>query len=354
MPSFSDNLHRANLFRYVLPIILFLIVFSYETWEHVVQGGGSYFELHWSAEILFFGILGPTAVFFVLSFLVKILVGQNEIAVELERLNKTLEQKVAERTKKLATRNSELAGANAELQKLDKLKSDFVSLVSHELRGPLSTINGGIELALKDHQALPRESVRILEIMAIECKRLTDFVQTILDVSRIDAGKLILNLGPVAIPPLVEQAVHVVNAQTQREIVYSGTDKLPLAWADELALEKAVCNLLSNAINYSPADLPLVIDVRAANGQIDITVTDYGPGIPKVEQSRIFERFVRLESGEQSSTKGWGLGLFITKSLVEAQGGSLTVRSPAHERMTDPGAAFTISIPVIGEIIDDL
>src|SRR3990172_12433903 len=117
-----------------LPLALFAIVAGYESWEHLVLKGEPLSNLHLSAELLFFGILGPSAVFGVLAYIRRLLGEQWAARLELERLNRELESRVAERTAALKERNAELARANAELQKLDQMKSDFVALGSHELR----------------------------------------------------------------------------------------------------------------------------------------------------------------------------------------------------------------------------
>ena len=350
----NDSLRRANRIRITVPFSLLLIVLA---WEVLLFYDIPTDHIHWSIEILFFGILGPSIVYFVLSYVVRKLQLEVDITHKLEILNKTLESKVRERTESLTKRNAELAVANAELavanaelQTLDQLKSDFVSMVSHELRGPLTTLNGGIELALDEGHKLPNESRHILEVISHESQRLTEFVQTILDVSRLDAGKFNIIAGLASISPLIDHVVDLVTAQENREITYRETTGLPMVWVDEIALEKILCNLLANAAKYSPKDQPILLDVSASKRKVDITVTDFGPGIPHEEQTLIFERFRRLESGDQLSTRGWGLGLYLAKALAKAQDCSLTVLSPVHGNLESLGTAFTISIPVSSEV----
>lgn len=351
--SNSDQLHRVKMIRNYLPIILFVIVASYESWEHLLLTGNFKLDFHGTSEVLFFGVIGPTSVFFVLSYVVSLLEKQMIAAGELEALNITLEQKVEVRTKALAERNAELAAANEELQKLDELKSDFVSLVSHELRGPLTTLNGGIELALQDGESMSPESRRTLVVMARESERLTEFVQTILDVSRLDAGKWSLNLGAVAVTPLIKHVIQLLNADRHRDVDFDEQRGLPPVWVDETALEKIICNLMTNADKYSPSGKPIELTANLKHRHLEITVTDYGAGIPTAMQSRIFERFQRLESGDRITTKGWGLGLYFAKALAEAQGCTLSVRSPAHEDGEYPGSTFILTVPLANEIPAD-
>jgi len=348
----NQTLRQVNLIRFALPIILFVIVSSYESWEHWILNGKLEYDFHFTSEILFFGIIGPLAVYLVLSYVASLLKKQNDASIELEALNKSLEQKVAERTEALKTRNTELAYANAELQKLDQLKSDFVSLVSHELRGPLTTLTGGLELALQDRWQMSSEARRVLEVMAHESERLTKFVQTILDVSKLEAGKLILNYGPVAVLPLLQKVVVTLFPNGKRSIEWDAIDNILPVWADETYLEKVICNLFSNADKYSPPGKPIEVSTHLSDGFMDITITDHGPGIPAEMQNQIFKRFQRLERGDRIRTEGWGLGLYFAKYLTEAQGGQLKVQSPIYDEEA-PGAAFTLTLPITREVPED-
>lgn len=339
--------------RFYLPIILFVFVSIYETWEHIIIEEKFIFNFHWTAEILFFGIIGPIAVFFVLTYVVKLLEAQIEVTTELEAFNLTLEDKVAERTELLAERNTELAQANEELKVVDRMKSDFVSMVSHELRGPLTTLNGGLELALQNPDEIPPKSRRVLDVLAQESQRLTNFVQTILDVSRLDAGILSLNLGPAAVAPMLQRAIDLVFISGEREIKRDIPNNLPPIWVDENYFEKIVCNLLSNADKYSPEGSPIELSVLIHDHHMEFIITDFGPGIPSKMQNRVFERFQRLDSGDRIETQGWGLGLYFAKALIEAQGGEIMLQSPAHRNGSSPGSSFSIKVPIAADAPDN-
>ncbi|RME06734.1 MAG: hypothetical protein D6803_05770 [Anaerolineae bacterium] len=347
------QLRAVGILRFALPLVLYLIVVWYEVNEHWIRVGQVRFDINLSAEIFFFGVLGPTAVFIVLSYIIRLLRQQIEFAAELEVLNVDLERKVAERTAELEERNAELARAYAELQELDQLKSDFVSLVSHELRGPLTTLNGGLELALSRGNDLHAETRAILETMAAESERLTRFVSEILDLSRLEAGKLQLNLGPVAVRPLLKRAVEVTCECKGRVVEWDVPEVLPPVWGDEIYLEKVVENLLSNAVKYSPADQPIRLSARLKDDRLAIAVEDYGPGIPPHVQQDIFERFHRLERGDRIAQSGWGLGLYFAKALTEAHGGEIRVQSPAHPSSEHPGTIFTLELPITAEVPED-
>ncbi|MBM4422051.1 MAG: HAMP domain-containing histidine kinase [Chloroflexi bacterium] len=340
----SDPQSVVRVIQWTLPLMLFAIVALYEGWEHVIVKGQSLTDIHLTGEVFFFGVLGPAAVFGALTYIRRLLAIQWSARVELERLNHELESRVAERTAVLEQRNGELARANFELQQLDQMKSDFVALVSHELRAPLTALNGGLELALQQTDSLPPAARRTLEVMMHESDRLTRFVQTILDLSRMEAGKLILTFGPVAAMPLLQHAVEIVMPDNRRSIHWDVPRNLPPLWADETYLEEIFRNLLRNADKYSPPDQPIHIAASVTGHCIELRVTDHGPGIPAEMQEHIFEQFYRGHRGE-NAPPGWGLGLHIARKLAEAQNGALRLHSPAHGNGA-PGATFIVSVPV--------
>ena len=302
--STGSIMRRVNFIRYTLPFLLFVVVASYEVWEHWVLDGTLEYDFHLTSEVLFFGVIGPTVVFFALTYIISLLKQQVAFAEQLEHLNKNLEQIVTERTETLAQRNEELAEANAELQRVDELKSDFVALVSHELRTPLTTFNGGLEVVLQDADELPPKSQRILTVMAREAERLTALVQSILNVSQLEAGKMMINLGPVAVVPLLRRIEDGLLASKERQIIWHIEPDLPPLWADETHLEEIVCNLLTNADKYSPPDEPIEIIAWAMDECLRIKIVDHGPGIPPELQSQIFERFFRGHNGDRLEGRG--------------------------------------------------
>jgi len=273
---------------------------------------------------------------------------------EIQSLNRDLEEKVNERTAALEQRNSELGHLNRELRDLDEMKSDFVAMVSHELRAPLTALNGGLELALQSGENLSPRSRAVLEIMEEESRRLTDFVQTILDVSRLDAGKLAITLGPVAVRPLIEQASAIVLASSPRKVEWNIIPDLPPILGDETYLEQTIRNFISNADKYSPAEQPIHLCAELEGDRVRISVKDYGPGIPSEVGNRVFGKFTRLQSHE-SSPSGWGLGLYLGHKLIEAQNGEIGFVSPIWRGNGGPmGAEFYILMPIAQTPEDDL
>jgi signal transduction histidine kinase len=341
-----------GVLQWTLPIFLAVTAITFELVEHLQKD--ELLDLGFIGEMIIFGFIGPLIIRGLIVWMRDLLTAQKRAAAEIHVLNRDLEKKVNERTVALEQRNAELDRANTELRDLDEMKSDFVSLVSHELRAPLTALNGGLELALQSSENLPARSRAILEIMTEESSRLTNFVQTILDVSRLEAGKLAITFGPVAVRPLVEQAAAIVLVSGQRKVEWNITPGLPPIWGDETYLEQAIRNLISNADKYSPADKPIQLCAELNDDAIRISVKDYGPGIPADVSERIFSRFSRLESKE-SSPQGWGLGLYLGRKLIEAQNGKIGFISPIWKNNGTPsGSEFYILMPVAQTPEDDL
>ena len=340
-----------SLLQWAVPLFLGITSFVFEFIEHSLEDGLR-FDLAFTSEIIIFGLMGPVIVGFIIAWMRELVNAEKRAIEEIHVLNRGLEIKVAERTAALERRNAELDQANRQLQQMDEMKSEFVSLVSHELRAPLTALNGGLEVALQTADSLPPASRRTLEAMMDESARLTQFVQTILDVSRLEAGRLTLNLGPVAVAPILYRAVEVVLG-TRREVQWNLPAEVPPVWADEVHYEQILRNLLLNADKYSPAEKPIEISAQVSDGNVSVDVADHGAGIPPEMQAKIFERFQRGHSGE-SAPPGWGLGLYFAKKLTEAQSGALTLRSPLWPDRNAPGSAFTVTMPVAADVPDEI
>jgi signal transduction histidine kinase len=329
-----------------VPIFLATTAFIFEFVEHSREDGLS-LDLAFTGETIIFGLMGPLIIGVIIAWMRQLFTAEKQAMSEVHVLNRELESKVAERTAALEERNIELDKANYELKKLDEMKSEFVSLVSHELRAPLTTINGSLEIALQSADMLPPASRRTLEAMMDESARLTQFVQTILDISRLDAGRLTLNLGPVAVAPILHRAVEVVLG-SQRKIKWQLPAEIPPIWADEIYYEQIIRNLLLNADKYSLPEEPIEMHVHVSASEIKVEIADHGAGISPEIQAKIFDRFQRGQSDE-SAPPGWGLGLYFAKKLTEAQNGSLTLHSPHWPNSDKPGSSFSIVMPITSE-----
>ena len=358
-PPPSRATRWLGIVRWLLPLFLVGVALWFELNEHVLRET-SEISLAFLGEVLIFAIIGPVMVALTLSWMLRLIEGYQATSAELITVNRGLEANVADRTRSLqATRdqlvaaNQELSRANDELRQLDRLKSEFVSLVSHQLRAPLTNINGALELVADDAAALPPASRRTLDILAVEGERLSNMIQTILDVSRLEAGRLTPHLGPVAVEPLLMRTCRsAMAADPERRWTVLVAPATPPAWADEVLVEEVVRNLIENALRYSPPRQPIEVSATPSAGSISISVADHGPGVPAGEQEKIFRSFHRVDTDE-ATAGGYGLGLYFADKLTRAQGGSIWVESPIHDDPNAPGARFTFSIPIAGEDPDE-
>jgi len=229
-----------------------------------------------------------------------------------------------------------------ELARLSQLRADFVSLVSHELRSPMAAVIGAAR-TLQDRwrmlSAAQRES--FLALIGDETARLAELVADVLDTSRIEAGTFSYRFEEVDLGRVVDEAVETAAlAQQDVPVVASVRGRLPAIRGDRARLRQVLGNLIENAVKYSPEGGEVRVSAAAGNGAVLIAVRDSGPGIPRNQQTRIFQKFGRAEV-EGGSKPGTGLGLFIARSIAEAHGGSLDVNSGV-----EPGATFTLTLPV--------
>jgi signal transduction histidine kinase len=228
------------------------------------------------------------------------------------------------------------------LEDVSRLKSEFISITSHELRTPMTTILGFSELLLKQTPADdPRR--QFLSVIHADSQQLARLVENLLDASRIDNGWMKVEPSTVDLATHLPPLLATLGASATRHQVTldvqtpSGTAVV----VDPIHLDQVVSNLVSNAIKYSPAGGQVRVHVEAVgNGTLEISVADQGVGIPAEAQARIFERFQRVESPETQKVSGTGLGLYIVKHLVEMNGGTVSVRSTLGQ-----GSTFSVRLP---------
>lgn len=264
---------------------------------------------------------------------------------QLEHLNAELEQKVAEETQHLNQAYRQLEAQNQKLQMLDQLKSDFVSLVSHELRAPLTNINGGIELVLSRPGPLAPGVRSNLELVQAEIQRLTRFVETILDLSALDAGRLPLYLAPIPYASVVQTLQNQLMHLPGTERIRWEAPSLPNLLADERAITSVLFHLVDNALKYAPQGEIIVSAQEEAGGLIAIRVLDCGSGIQPEALPLLFDRFYRANTQDSQTVYGHGLGLYIVRRLTEAMGGWVEVSN-----RPEGGACFTCCLKAAGEI----
>jgi signal transduction histidine kinase len=232
--------------------------------------------------------------------------------------------------------------AAEELRRLSALRADFVSLVSHELRGPMASVIGCAQTLRRRWRELePSQRESFLALIEGETARLAALIGDVLDTSRIEAGTFPFKFAQVDVDGLIREMATVVSlGQDEVSVRTRLPGSLPLVRGDRERLRQLLLNLLTNAIKYTVAGDEVEVSAAAADGSLSVSVRDHGPGIPFEEQRLIFEKFGRVNLGGKS-TPGAGLGLFIARSIAEAHGGSLVVESEPGA-----GATFTLRLPL--------
>ena len=228
-------------------------------------------------------------------------------------------------------------------RELERVKAETLQLVSHELRTPLTSIRGLSEALLK--YPVPEEHApEMLETIHSEAVRMSELINSYLDVTRIESGAQSLTRRPVNLNHLITECVRVLNSlatDKRIHIILTLAEPAPTLFADAQLLTQAVNNLLSNAIKYSPAGSDVEIDSARDDARVCIHVRDHGNGIPREFQGRVFEKFYRLERDATSEVVGTGLGLPLVKEIAERHGGQVRLESEPGQ-----GATFTIQLPL--------
>lgn len=223
----------------------------------------------------------------------------------------------------------------------------FTSDASHELRTPLASLRSIGEVSLQTQHS-SEEYREVIASMLEEVRRLTQLVDSLLAISRADSGQIALRICSFSCFDLVQEVVNVVGilAEDKHQTIRIAGDAQVTVRADRGILRQAVLNIVDNAIKYSPGESEIAIvvgtDPEPSPERATISVSDHGPGIPLVEQSRIFDRFYRTDSGRSRERGGTGLGLAIAKWAVEVHHGSISVASDGG------GSSFTIRLPLNG------
>ncbi|MDQ2981086.1 MAG: HAMP domain-containing histidine kinase [Actinomycetota bacterium] len=279
------------------------------------------------------------------------------VTSQLEARNRRLREDVAERGRLLEGERAARAEAeavqrllteqNERLRELDRLKDEFVSLVSHELRTPLTSIRGYLELLLEEGgDELTEDQRRFLGIVDRNSGRLLTLVTDLLFLAQIEAGKLALHLGTVDLTEIVEDSIETsspIAAARGIELV-ACTEPIPSLEGDRARLAQVLDNLVSNALKFTPGGGRVEVRLKAQNGLAVLEIEDTGLGIPEAEQDQLFERFFRSSRATESAIPGTGLGLTITKAIVERHGGQIVLESTE-----DVGTTVRVQLPIRSE-----
>lgn len=238
-----------------------------------------------------------------------------------------------------------LVSDESEARRIDAVRRDFVANVSHELKTPIGAL-GLLSEAILGAKDQPAEVVRFASRMQHEAKRLTDLVQEIIDLSRLQSSDPLTKAFPVEINEIVREAVSQAQISSESRGIYIEVGDIADATmiGDRDQLIAAVHNLIENAVNYSPEDTKVSVVAKRNGDLIEISVTDQGIGIADEDQARIFERFYRVDPARSRETGGTGLGLSIVKHVALNHGGDVKVWSKLGV-----GSTFTLLLPIAKE-----
>lgn len=243
----------------------------------------------------------------------------------------------------LRARRAESA-ALAESERLNRVKDEFLATLSHELRTPLGAILGWVQV-LRATQPGPKEIAEALERIERNARAQQRIIDDLLDMTRINSGKLSLSVVPISIEEIVSRAVDAVKTSAeQREIGIESNvpEDLPILRGDPDRLQQVVWNLLSNGIKFSPRGGRVVVEARRAEDEIELCVRDFGRGIEPAFMPFLFHRFTQADSSASRSYTGLGIGLSLVKSIVEMHGGKVEAQSDGIEK----GSTFTVRLPI--------
>ena len=224
----------------------------------------------------------------------------------------------------------------------EEQRSTFISVISHELQTPIAIIKGYASTLTRTDAVFDEEALRSrLNAIEEEADRLNKLVGNLLYASRIQAGGLQMDIAPLDLSRLIETVVHRLQVKSPEvKVELNLPANLPTVMADRDRIEEVLQNLLDNAIKYSPDRRELTLTCRSTGDEVIVSVSDVGMGISLREQEQIFERFHRAGGSMASSTQGAGLGLYISRTIIEAHGGHIWVQSTLHE-----GSTFSFSLP---------
>ncbi len=224
----------------------------------------------------------------------------------------------------------------------EELKSTFISIISHELNTPVALIKGYAETLLREDARWDAATVRdSLGVILEESDRLAELIENLLDASRLQAGGLKLNLAEAPLDRLAARLVEKFQTQSPRHTLSAEFPlDFPMVMGDEARLTQVLSNLLSNAIKYSPNGGAVAVRGSTGPNQVTVSVTDEGPGIAAADLPHVFQRFYRADSDLTRRVKGAGLGLYLSKAVVEAHGGRIWAESTPGQ-----GTTFSFTIP---------
>jgi len=260
---------------------------------------------------------------------------------QLKRSNAQLDHSA----KLLIRRDLELSRANDKLQQLDRMKSEFVALVTHQLRTPLSGIKWSLSMLLNNEMGEMTSEQKTYLLKTYESnERMIDLINDLLQADRLESGMMKFSFQPTQLLDLIDNILIEMSPLAEHKkirLIYSSREEVPTLSIDPQNMRVVLQNLLENAIKYTPAGGDVTIGVRNKGHCVEITVKDNGIGIPTKDQKNIFQRFYRAPNAVLTETVGSGLGLYIVKNIIDHHQGTIAFTSEPGK-----GTMFSITLPV--------
>lgn len=264
---------------------------------------------------------------------------------QLEEAKTKLEDRVQERTAELEKSKQRIELQNIKLKKLDELRSNFLNITSHELRTPMASIKGYIQMLLKQILGdITEEQRRGLEVVLRNTNRLDGLIQDILDISRLESGTMKFVPEKTGIGKIVTESVETMQSAADLKNIRINADvkdRIPELVVDQERVKQVLINLIDNAIKFSPDGSVINVRTKRQGDDVLFEVQDFGRGIPKNKQKRIFETFYQVDSGMDRKFGGAGLGLSVSRGIILAHGGEIRVRSTLNK-----GSTFVFTLPI--------
>lgn len=256
---------------------------------------------------------------------------------EIQEFNITLRQRIDEATRKLRH-------TNEKLRQLDQTKDDFISMASHQLRTPLTSVKGYVSMVLEgDAGKVTPLQRKLLNQSFVSAQRMVYLISDLLNVSRLRTGKFVIEPVPCNLAKVIKDEIEQLQ-ETARgrglQLTYNKPEKFPTLMLDETKIRQVIMNFIDNAIYYTPSGGKIEVNLSDKPDSVEFTVTDSGIGVPKHEHHRLFSKFFRAHNAKRARPDGTGLGLFMAKKVVVAQGGAVIFKSREGQ-----GSTFGFSFP---------
>lgn len=264
---------------------------------------------------------------------------QNTLRFEqIQEFNETLKRRIQEATKELRTTNSQL-------QRLDEAKDEFISMASHQLRTPLTSVKGYISMVLEgDAGKIGPQQKQLLSEAFASSERMVHLINDFLNVSRLQTGKFMLEQRAVDLIKVVTQEVESLQTTVKMhdlKLKFKAPSHFPVLFIDEGKIRQVIMNFIDNAIYYSRENSTIIVELSVTDGDAVLEVHDTGIGVPKDEQAHLFGKFFRATNARKQRPDGTGVGLFLAKKVIVAHGGSMVFHSVEGE-----GSTFGFRLPI--------